>query len=58
MGITLDITGACATVGIATWADADGTTLFESKSISLQNCRKFVNFLFLKSILKIIENNV
>ena len=52
------INGTCVIVGIATWADAGGTTLLESESISKQDCIKCVNFLFLKPIFRIIENNV
>ena len=47
-----------ATVGIATWADTIGTNLLELESTSFQNCRKCANFMFLKPILRIIENNI
>ena len=55
---TIGIIGAWAIVGVATWADVVGTTLLASESISMQDCRKCVNFPFPKPILKIIENNM
>ena len=58
IGTTVGIIGTYATVEIATWADTIGTNLLELESTSLQNCRKCVNFMFLKPILRIIENNV
>ena len=36
MDIAISITSTCATVGVTTWADVVGTTMFEQESISLQ----------------------
>ena len=50
------ITYTSAIIGSSTWVV--GTTMFEPKSISLQSCRKCLNFIFSKPFLRKIENNV
>ena len=46
IGIVVGITGTYATIGVATWADAIGTTLLDSESIFLQICKKICQIFF------------
>ena len=46
IGIIVGNTGACATVGVVTWADVVGTIVSKLESIYLQKCRACVNFFY------------